>query len=165
MHKRYMRLVSGHTPNPEICSLSGRIWLKAVSNTLQRLTKLIGITFEREQKPVCLFASKEKPRSYSLGTGTTLTLFQRNKQDHEFVEPRVSLIKQTHSELEDSPKEKLTSAIGPDVRRYYVLGPQDCGLTTAAFMVCRHIAVQFNRFEAVPVYVNLNEVSANKASF
>ena len=88
----------------------------------------------------------------------------KNKLKHEFIEPRVSRLKQRTSEREDTPKEKLTDAVARDVHRQYVIGPQDCGLTTAAYLVAKHIAENYSRFEAVPVYVNLNELTVNKAT-
>ena len=88
----------------------------------------------------------------------------KNKLNHEFIEPRVSRVKQRNSEREDSPKEKLTDAIARDVHRQYVVGPQDSGLTTAAYLVAKHIAENYSRFEALPVYINLNELKVNKAT-
>ena len=88
----------------------------------------------------------------------------KNKLNHEFIEPRVSRLKQRNSEREDAPKEKLTDAIARDVHRQYVIGPQDSGLTTAAYLVAKHIAENYDRFQAVPVYVNLNELKVNKAT-
>ena len=88
----------------------------------------------------------------------------KNKLNHTFIETRVSRVKQRHSEREGAPKEKLTDAIARDVHRQYVIGPQDSGLTTAAYLVAKHIAENYERFEAVPVYVNLNEIRVNKAT-
>ena len=88
----------------------------------------------------------------------------KSKSKHNFVEPRVTKIKYQDGERLEAREQKLTSAIEHSVHRQFVIGPQDSGLTTAAFLAAKHIAMNIDKFDAVPVYVNLNEGSINKAT-
>ena len=88
----------------------------------------------------------------------------KSKSRHQLIEPRVSRIKGENPERKDLRTKGLCSALTPGVVRQFVIGPQDSGLTSAAFVFAKNVASNTDSFKAVPVYVNLDKMKINRAS-
>ena len=88
----------------------------------------------------------------------------KSKQAGEFVEPNV-----TRQEYKDGQKiaakpRKLTESVDKSIRLQFVLGPQDSGLTTAAYLTIKHFCQSKESVDRIPVYINLKNCSVNKAA-
>ena len=88
----------------------------------------------------------------------------KTKSRHQLVEPRVTRVKSHGAERQGGVSQRLCTALGSRLHRQFVVGPQDSGLTSAAFVFSRHVAEHFELYEAVPIYVNLNKVQINRAT-
>ena len=88
----------------------------------------------------------------------------KTKSRHTLVEPRVTRVKPEGTERLGGVSQRLCTALGSRLHRQFVVGPQDSGLTSAAFVFCRHVAVHCDLYKAVPVYVNLNKLQINRAT-
>ena len=88
----------------------------------------------------------------------------KTKSRHTLVEPRVTRVKPEGTERLGGVSQRLCTALGSRLHRQFVVGPQDSGLTSAAFLFCRHVAVHCDLYKAVPVYVNLNKLQINRAT-
>ena len=88
----------------------------------------------------------------------------KTRLSHKFIVPSVARVKYQDGERSTTPPEKLTAAIDCNTDRQFVLGPQDSGLTTAAFITAEHMSRTVGDFGCIPVYVNLAEIQVNRAT-
>ncbi|MYA88408.1 MAG: metallophosphoesterase [Boseongicola sp. SB0662_bin_57] len=91
-------------------------------------------------------------------------LISKNKSQHRLIEPRVSRVSLDGTELTHAHPQRLCAALSPGVNRQFVVGPQDSGLTSAAFMFLKHVAGAIDSYTAIPFYVNISTLKVNKAS-
>ena len=88
----------------------------------------------------------------------------KSKLRHRLIEPRVCSVKADKPERHELHSQRLCSALSPGIRRQFVVGPQDSGLTSAAFILSKYVAENAEYYDAVPVYVNLDKFSVNRAN-
>ena len=88
----------------------------------------------------------------------------KSKSRHGLIEPRVSKVKRENPLRKDLRPKRLCSALTPGIKRQFVIGPQDSGLTSAAFIFAKHVANNTDFYNAVPVYVNLDKLTVNRAT-
>ena len=88
----------------------------------------------------------------------------KSKMNKAFIEPNVARHEYVNGRKVDAVPMKLSESLDNDTQYQFVMGPQDCGLTTAAFLTCRHISEHFTVFRTVPAYINLANLNVNKAS-
>lgn len=68
-------------------------------------------------------------------------------------------------EQEISPKMAVTDCIDKVSTSAFFVGPKDSGLTVASQISYRHIANNISAFNAIPIYINIEDISSiNKAS-
>ena len=91
-------------------------------------------------------------------------IISKSKSRHQLVEPKVYRIRSDQPERKEMRPQRLCAALTPGVNRQFVIGPQDSGLTSAAFLYSKHVASNTDSYRAVPVYVNLNQFTVNRAT-
>lgn len=82
----------------------------------------------------------------------------------EFVEPRIRRISFKDGERCNTESTLITEALSPFSERQFVIGPQDSGLTTAAYIFARFMLTNDRGLASVPVYINLEKLQINRAS-
>ena len=90
-------------------------------------------------------------------------LISKSKSCHCLIEPRVSRVILDSNEPRNTSPQRLGAALGPGVHRQFVVGPQDSGLTSAAFLFLKHVATCHDAYSALPIYINLEKLTINKA--
>lgn len=91
-------------------------------------------------------------------------IVSKGKLVGDFVEPSLSRVEyKDGQEVEGEPK-KLADSLLRHTAVQIVTGPQDCGLTTAAFLTVRSLCDEFAKRNRVPAYVSLKNTSIDKAS-
>ena len=88
----------------------------------------------------------------------------KSKMTAEFIEPSVVRIEYSDGQRVETTPRKISKAIETHAQHQFVVGPQDSGLTTASFLIARHLGLNFDLFHSIPVYVNLQETKVNKSS-
>ena len=91
-------------------------------------------------------------------------IISKTKTRYQLVEPRVTRVKPDGPERQVGVTQRLCTALGSRLHRQFVVGPQDSGLTSAAFVFFRYVVEHLELYEAVPIYVNLNKVQINRAT-
>ncbi len=82
-----------------------------------------------------------------------------------FVQPNVTLQRFKDGEPEPSSPQPLAAILESNIVRQFIVGPQDCGLTSAAFLTLKYACERFETAQCVPVYINLEKSKIDKASF
>ena len=75
-------------------------------------------------------------------------IISKTKSRHQLVEPRVTRVKPDGAERQGGVSQRLCTALGSRLHRQFVVGPQDSGLTSAAFVFFRHVTEHFELYEA-----------------
>ena len=88
----------------------------------------------------------------------------KSKSRHQLIEPRVHRIRGDYREQKDPRPQRLCAALTPGIIRQFIIGPQDSGLTSAAFIFAKHVASNTDSYKAAPVYVNLDKFTINRAA-
>ncbi len=88
----------------------------------------------------------------------------KSKSRHQLIEPRVARVKADHPEGSHHHSQPICAALSPGVSRQFIIGPQDSGLTSAAFIFSKHVAEHPDSYKAVPIYVNLDKLTINRAT-
>ena len=88
----------------------------------------------------------------------------KSKSRHQLTEPKVYRIRADQPERKATRPQRLCAALTPGLIRQFVIGPQDSGLTSAAFIFSKHVASHTDSYKAVPVYVNLDKLTVNRAT-
>ncbi len=91
-------------------------------------------------------------------------LISKSKSRHRLIEARVSRVTLDGAEPRHTKPQRLCAALSPGVSRQFVVGPQDSGLTSAAFLFLKHVSEATDSYRAVPIYINLEAVRPNKAT-
>lgn len=78
---------------------------------------------------------------------------------------KFSQVKFKDGEREKSGKTPVTDCIDSISSTAFFVGPKDSGLTVASQIAFRHIAESLERFSAIPIYINVEDISSiNKAA-
>ena len=81
-----------------------------------------------------------------------------------FVEPLVTKIEYQNGESTETNPKGLTEFLGRKDQFQIVTGPQDSGLTTAAFLTFKSLCTNFEKYQKVPVYINLKSLEITKGN-
>lgn len=87
------------------------------------------------------------------------------KLDHDPIAPMFRAVRFTDGERSATPRLKIGTCLASMDRIAIFGGPRDSGLTTSCYISYREICEDVTKFDAIPIYINLEEVTVNRASF
>lgn len=96
-------------------------------------------------------------------------VFERNfpsraKLDYDPIDPMFRSVEFTDGERFPTPRQEIGRCLDRVDEFAYFVGPRDSGLTTSCYMAYQYICKNISDFQSIPVYVNLEEITLNRAN-
>jgi len=129
-------------------------------------------------------SEKDQRHWYKIRTSTKSGLFERfencGRIDYEeweethlkpgtdeskiYIDPKIEQLRYQDGQQLYSPKRPLSSLVSEPQKRQFVIGPKDCGLTTAAYLTFKAACENFAELRKIPIYVDLKHVDISARS-
>lgn len=88
----------------------------------------------------------------------------RSKLEHDPIEPMFRTVEFSDGERVSNPRQDIGHCLERVNQHAFFVGPRDSGLTISSYIAYQQICKNIEKFRSIPIYVNLEETSLNKAN-
>lgn len=107
---------------------------------------------------------RKRAKNFDAREWYSANFISKNRVRGDFIEPKISRVRYKDGErILDKPL-PIFEALSGSFQQQIVLGPQDSGLTTAAFVYVKRLLKNSSNATKIPVYINLDKLTINKSS-